>query len=302
MTLTPQIGQKVLLLWGITVAEDILTDMVQNLKEQVGEKGLVAVENIDRLVMSCRVGSSFDIVACGITSISANYHPAELLTEIARILKPGGKIILREPVTAQESEHKIRTTTKLSSALKLSGFVEISNPEAISLTPLQLEELKKECGVDCEVSLIEVKAFKPKFEIGSSLKLPNVRSGQTKSNDSVSKIWSLSSSDILDENMELLDSDQLLDEEDLKKPDPESLKIGCEGVKKRKACKNCTCGLAEELEQEQTKASIPNKTSSCGNCYLGDAFRCASCPYLGMPAFKPGEKITLGEMQLKSDI
>ena len=46
----------------------------------------------------------------------------------------------------------------------------------------------------------------------------------------------------------------------------------CGTTGKRKACKDCSCGLSEELAagKEPTTKSF---TSSCGSCYLGDAFR-----------------------------
>ena len=46
----------------------------------------------------------------------------------------------------------------------------------------------------------------------------------------------------------------------------------CGTTGKRKACKDCSCGLREELDagKQPTQKSV---TSSCGSCYLGDAFR-----------------------------
>jgi hypothetical protein len=86
--------------------------------------------------------------------------------------------------------------------------------------------------------------------------------------------------------------------------------------KRRRACKDCTCGLKEKMEAEdaakrstadkalntlklgaddldEVDFTVQGKVGSCGNCALGDAFRCDGCPYIGLPAFKPGEEVRL---------
>lgn len=65
-----------------------------------------------------------------------------------------------------------------------------------------------------------------------------------------------------------------------------------------KACANCTCGrkqLEDKVGAEEAKKRLEQgkERSSCGSCYLGDAFRCDGCPYRGLPAFKPGTKVEL---------
>ncbi|XP_046910693.2 cytokine induced apoptosis inhibitor 1 [Dermatophagoides farinae] len=127
-------------------------------------------------------------------------------------------------------------------------------------------------------------AHKPEYEIGSAVEI------DTK------KIWTLAADEITDGD--LIDDDELLDEQDKMKPKAEDLRV-CATTKQRKACANCSCGLKEELEKsemDKIRSNSQNLKSSCGNCYLGDAFRCESCPYRGFPAFKPGEKVILNNM------
>jgi Cytokine-induced anti-apoptosis inhibitor 1, Fe-S biogenesis len=72
-----------------------------------------------------------------------------------------------------------------------------------------------------------------------------------------------------------------------------------DGIKPMKPCANCSCGLKEiyeAAEQANGQANVQPAESSCGKCYLGDAFRCAGCPYRGQPAFEPGDKLKLASI------
>jgi hypothetical protein len=121
---------------------------------------------------------------------------------------------------------------------------------------------------------------------------------------------------ITGEDDDLIDEDELITEADLARPVIQPAECQPKPGKRRRACKDCTCGMKERLEAEdaakrsssdktlnslkldaddlaEVDFTVQGKVGSCGNCALGDAFRCDGCPYVGLPAFKPGEEVRL---------
>ncbi|CAD6261784.1 unnamed protein product [Miscanthus lutarioriparius] len=198
----------------------------------------------------------------------------QLVAEISRVLKAGGRVLVQSPARSSQ-----KPNADIERKLLMGGFAEVQSSAA---------------NLQDSVQSVTVKAKKASWSVGSSFPLKKA----TKATRALPKIQ-------IDDDSDLIDEDSLLTEEDLKKP--QLPVVGdCEVGAAKKACKNCTCGRAEAEEKvgklELTAEQINNPQSACGSCGLGDAFRCGTCPYRGLPPFKPGEKVSLSGNFLAADI
>ncbi|XP_010524959.1 PREDICTED: anamorsin homolog [Tarenaya hassleriana] len=264
----------------LAVTDDLLLPVssVLSILKELQDKG---VERCDPLIITQAStlnqlpldSSSVDIVLS--ISKSSAFPNDKLYGEISRMLKPGGTVIVCKNLDPQVGE----TEQVLQRSMLLAGFI---LPQSLDLKSIALSKFNLSFGI---------KAKKPSWKIGSSFSIKKPVKNLLKVN--------------VDDDSDLIDEDSLLTEEDLKKPQLPS--VGdCEVASNRKACKNCTCGRAEMEEKAEkldlTEDQLENPQSACGSCGLGDAFRCSTCPYKGLPPFKLGEKVSLPQNFLAADI
>lgn len=208
---------------------------------------------------------------------SLGHHSSALLGLMAAALKPGASLTIYEPASGAVGE----AAASVKKALLLAGFVGIT--DGMFVDGAQGQHL-------C------VTASKPQYAVGakSSINLKPKAKAQQAS-------WTL---DPDNDDEELMDEDDLLTEEDKQRPAVVATD-DCEVGAGKKACKNCTCGRADaEAAVQKVDLSadmLENPQSACGSCGLGDAFRCSTCPYRGLPSFEMGKKIELGSDFLTAD-
>jgi hypothetical protein len=191
-----------------------------------------------------------------------------------------------------------KETTSLNIYVKADEFATVWN------SPMHLSSFTTSSNVQIHVQGILTPEISSTLQ--TSLLLAGlVATGERKTSDTVTVQAQKRTPDVrlqakplLTSTTTLLDENSLL-ESKLLAPPPSMSAVTTKGdddCAGREPCVDCTCGRKDSsgvlLEQPQT---VP--ASSCGKCGLGDAFRCASCPYLGKPAFKPGEEHLVLELQ-----
>jgi len=274
---------NIVIFLGPKAEAEIATELDSSCVKRVAEKDNFA---------SCLEGiasssaSSIEVKVVGYDLM--DYFDPFALASLVSCLKPNGQFKVSVLAGTDEA---VPDVSVISMAFLLSGLVAESEQREANGTNTLVAIKKVMDKSQAEGKKIDLSAsthVEEKKQDGSSPARINVK---------------VTIGDLEDED--IIDEDQLLEEDGggLLAPPDVSLsarKAGddCGG---RKACDDCTCGRAEQ--EASAAASVDSEpapkqplTSSCGNCGKGDAFRCASCPYLGKPAFKPGEEYLVLEL------
>jgi len=295
-TASVQAKGPALVIGSLSTAQD---GKYQRLVSELEATRTVERQMLDRLIDQATVLSAESYASVHITLSPADHQTlqprlSQLLSQLLEGLSPLGTLHVLH-LTSLDS-------TNFSSNLTLCGF------HVLTVNPVEGTIIAQKPALQAGASL----SLRTKTATPTSVPLPRRSIAAKKA------IWNLTPP-----RGDTIDPESLLTDADRARPAAcEPVKAG--GARRRKACKGCTCGLAEEEEAElrsgltkvvlldgserggasevalsekerlsKAVKAAPKATSSCGNCFLGDAFRCASCPYMGLPAFKPGEKVEI---------
>lgn len=262
---------------AVSLSAPVIISVMEAFKDKVdGGKRLAVITQVSLHGGDMKLGSStLDAIVC--VSENLGFHSRAQLTDLLRVLKPGGTLRL-------EGCQSQSVKANVEKELLLAGFIN-----------------SEQCPGYAD-DVIAITAIKPTWETGVSYSLKKTTTGPTGFTGASAVRLSTFA---VDDEFDLIDEDSLLTEDDLKRPELPKVD-DCEvGKSGKKACKNCTCGRSEMESSGKlslTAEELSNNQSACGSCGLGDAFRCSTCPYKGMPPFKPGEKITLSGMLLTADV
>ncbi|EGZ23652.1 hypothetical protein PHYSODRAFT_284771 [Phytophthora sojae] len=257
-------------------------DAVQQLKQANAQVADVTVLSVaagsdvaQTVASSSAKEGAFDVV------VSFNEQVEQLGAELAVVLpllKDGGALQLHVANVQEEKKNAVLM------ALMIAGLVDTTDKQEAS--PFYPE-------------FTGAASFSSKKQSFESAAIPLAKTAQP------IKKWTVLADDFGGDDAQdddIIDEDTLLDDTD---EVLQAAKADC-GEKvggKKRACKNCTCGLKDEEDKPvMSEKDLNQLVSGCGNCYKGDAFRCGSCPFLGKPAFKPGMEKVLLNLDNSDDI
>ncbi|CAD0091822.1 unnamed protein product [Aureobasidium vineae] len=287
------------------------------------DRNATDIQMLDRLALGLvsLPASTYDIVLL-LTNVDGSREPLNraVIEKLVPSLRAGG--ILK----SQDGSFGTSASSEQTEAI-LAGLVQhasggMSKPAAMAAQTVSLSFGKKKKANAAAVPLNNVEAINKIITETPQPAAPSAPAGvgfdmgddlDVEFYDEDDEMELPSKEELL--NGSTIDPNTLLSEEDRKRPIniPEACKPN---GKRRRACKDCTCGLKQKIDAEdkakreaadsalktmkldtddlaEVDFTVQGKVGSCGNCALGDAFRCDGCPYIGLPAFKPGEEVRL---------